>query len=250
MAGYFVVLSGKGGVGKTSVSALLALHLAQKGHRVGIIDADLCHPNVPDLFGAAEKKVSQSSDGWCPVEVECGSAVVKLMSSGFLAEKGVSIVLRGPKKRQLLSQFLFGTKWGDVDFVVIDTPPGTTDEQLAVRDLLKNESRVKTVVVTTSQGVSVADNRRLLSFYGKESVSGIVENMSGCVCPGCGYTENVFSRKGGEHLALELGIPFLGALPLCPDFVSECQDAALCRSPARSTLYKEFAKIAEKLLED
>lgn len=227
----FQVLSGKGGVGKSSITTQLALSLSLAGHSVGVLDIDLTGPSIPRLFGIESAKVTQAPGGWVPVPVhaadpEAGIGELRCMSLGFLLrERGDAVVWRGPKKTAMVRQFLSDVLWGEVDYLLIDTPPGTSDEHISLAEtLLKNAApgQVKgAVVVTTPQAVATADVKKELNFCVKTAINviGVVENMSGFVCPSCSECTNVFSSGGGEVMAQEFGVKFLGSVPIDPQFV-------------------------------
>ncbi|KAF6126151.1 nucleotide binding protein 2 [Phyllostomus discolor] len=182
-----LILSGKGGVGKSTISTELALALRHMGKKVGILDVDLCGPSIPRMLRAQGRAVHQCDGGWVPVFVDQEQSV-SLMSVGFLLEKpDEAVVWRGPKKNALIKQFVSDVAWGQLDYLVVDTPPGTSDEHMAALDALRPYSPLGAVVVTTPQAVSVGDVRRELTFCRKTGlrVIGIVENMSGFVCPHC-----------------------------------------------------------------
>jgi len=207
-----IVLSGKGGVGKSTVAANLALALAQAGHTVGLLDVDVHGPSIPKLLGLENAEVETDATGLRPV---CLRPNLKVMSIGFLVENAASAVIwRGPMKYNVIRQFLRDVDWGPLDFLVVDSPPGTGDEPLAVVQLIGQPSAA--VVVTTPQDVAVADVRRSISFCRQLSlpVAGLIENMSGFVCPHCGKTTDLFKSGGGEALAHEMNVPFLGRVPL------------------------------------
>uniref|UniRef100_A0A9L0JXN2 Cytosolic Fe-S cluster assembly factor NUBP2 n=1 Tax=Equus asinus TaxID=9793 RepID=A0A9L0JXN2_EQUAS len=220
-----LVLSGKGGVGKSTISTELALALRHAGKKVGILDVDLCGPSIPRMLRAQGRAVHQCDSGWVPVFVDQEQSI-SLMSVGFLLEKpDEAVVWRGPKKNALIKQFVSDVAWGQLDYLVVDTPPGTSDEHMATVDALRPYSPLGALVVTTPQAVSVGDVRRELTFCRKTGlrVVGLVENMSGFVCPHCAECTNVFSRGGGEELARHAGVPFLagrarewGAAPAGP----------------------------------
>jgi Mrp family chromosome partitioning ATPase len=225
------VLSGKGGVGKSSITTQLALSLSLAGHSVGVLDIDLTGPSIPRLFGVESSKVTQAPGGWIPVPVHSanpssGIGELRCMSLGFLLrERGDAVIWRGPKKTAMVRQFLSDVLWGELDYLLIDTPPGTSDEHISlVETLLKNAApgQVKgAVVVTTPQAVATADVKKELNFCTKTGIHviGVVENMSGFVCPNCSECTNVFSSGGGQVMAQEFGVRFLGSVPIDPQFV-------------------------------
>ncbi|KAG0707525.1 P-loop containing nucleoside triphosphate hydrolase protein [Suillus ampliporus] len=213
-----IVCSGKGGVGKSSVSAQLALslHASSPNARVGILDVDLTGPSIPRMLGLDGHGVHQSSDGWVPV--------LACMSVGFLLKKkGDSVVWRGPKKNAMIRQFLSDVRWGDLDYLVVDTPPGTSDEHISlIEHLAPVHSRLSAVIVTTPQAVALLDAMKCLSFTRAVAlpVLGLIENMSGYVCPCCGEVSNVFSTGGGAEMARREGVPFLGSMPIDTELVT------------------------------
>ena len=225
------MLSGKGGVGKSSITTQLALSLSLAGHSVGILDIDLTGPSIPRLFGIESAKVTQAPGGWVPVPVHAsnpatGTGSLSCMSLGFLLrERGDAVVWRGPKKTAMVRQFLTDVLWGELDYLLIDTPPGTSDEHISLAEtLMKNAfpgQVAGAVVVTTPQAVATADVKKELNFCVKTSIKviGVVENMSGFVCPNCSECTNVFSKGGGEVMAQEFGVRFLGSVPIDPQFV-------------------------------
>ncbi|KAI0727830.1 P-loop containing nucleoside triphosphate hydrolase protein [Fomitopsis betulina] len=221
-----IVCSGKGGVGKSSVSTQLALTLRASSPttRVGILDVDLTGPSIPRMLGLDGHPVHQSSDGWVPVYADGSEARLACMSVGFLLKrKEESVVWRGPKKNAMIRQFLSDVRWGELDYLVIDTPPGTSDEHLSlIEHMAPVHSRVSTVIVTTPQAVALLDAMKCLSFTRATNlpVLGLIENMSGYVCPCCGEISNVFSTGGGEEMARREGLQFLGSLPVDTELVS------------------------------
>ncbi|KAJ3065919.1 cytosolic Fe-S cluster assembly factor cfd1 [Podochytrium sp. JEL0797] len=230
-----LVLSGKGGVGKSTVSTSLALSLAASNHSVGILDIDLTGPSVPRILGVSEHRVHQGSKGWVPVQVPLPMGVGRLgcMSIGFLLkDKGDAVIWRGPKKTAMIRQFLQDVDWGTepLDYLIIDTPPGTGDEHIALVENLRDGWNVTgAVLVTTPQDVSIADVRKELSFCNKVGIKvlGIVENMSGYVCPHCSECTNLFSKGGGESLAKEHNLTFLGYIPIDPSLVNMIESSVV-----------------------
>eukprot|EP01096_Ripella_sp_DP13-Kostka_P008405 TRINITY_DN3123_c2_g1_i1.p1 TRINITY_DN3123_c2_g1~~TRINITY_DN3123_c2_g1_i1.p1 ORF type:complete len:303 (+),score=101.57 TRINITY_DN3123_c2_g1_i1:74-910(+) len=221
-----LVLSGKGGVGKSTVATHLARSLVKAGQRVGLLDIDLCGPSIPKVLGVQDKSVYMSSDGWVPIYTD-PSKTLAIMSIGLLVEdKSQAIIWRGPKKTATIKQFLEDVCWGDLDYLIIDTPPGTSDEHISVCQYLANYNPDGAVIVTTPQKVSIADVRKEISFCTKSQlpILGIVENMSGFCCPCCGEITNIFSSGGGESLATALNIPFIGRIPIDPLLGSAMED--------------------------
>ncbi|CDR87282.1 related to nucleotide binding protein (NBP 2) [Sporisorium scitamineum] len=228
-----LVLSGKGGVGKSSVSAQLALSLSsspianeERSAKVGILDVDLTGPSIPRMLGLDGASVKQSTDGWVPVYTDA-SQQLAVMSVGFLLRsKNDSVVWRGPKKNAMIKQFLGDVRWGQLDYLIIDTPPGTSDEHISILEYLRTFNPAA-VMVTTPQAVSLADNLRSLDFCRKTSlpVLGLIENMSGYICPHCKDCTNVWGKGGGEALAKREGIHFLGRIPIDPGLVRVLDDA-------------------------
>ncbi|KAH8656507.1 P-loop containing nucleoside triphosphate hydrolase protein [Tricladium varicosporioides] len=226
-----LVLSGKGGVGKSSITTQLALSLSLAGHSVGILDIDLTGPSIPRLFGIESAKVTQAPGGWIPVPVHAanpaaGIGSLSCMSLGFLLrERGDAVVWRGPKKTAMVRQFLSDVLWGEIEYLLIDTPPGTSDEHISLAEtLLKNAlpgQVAGAVVVTTPQAVATADVKKELNFCVKTGINviGVVENMSGFICPNCSECTNLFSSGGGQVMAQEFKVNFLGSVPIDPQFV-------------------------------
>ena len=213
-----LVLSGKGGVGKSTVAANLAVFLALQGRRVGLLDVDIHGPSIPTLMGL-ETYSAYVEDG-CMVPAEA-AANLHVMSIGFLLkDRDTAVIWRGPMKIGVIQQFLRDTEWGDLDFLVVDCPPGTGDEPLSVAQSLGDADGA--VVVTTPQHVAVNDVRKSIMFCRKVNlpVLGVIENMSGFVCPHCGETSDIFKRGGGETMCTELAVPFLGRIPLDPQIVN------------------------------
>ncbi|PRP88979.1 hypothetical protein PROFUN_02257 [Planoprotostelium fungivorum] len=213
-----LVLSGKGGVGKSTVSCQLALALVLQGKKVGLLDVDLCGPSVPRIVGLQGRDVKKSNQGWIPVYPEEHKSLA-VMSIGFLLpDPDAAVVWRGPKKTAMIKQFIEDVVWGELDYLIVDTPPGTSDEHIAVIESLKEHQPDGAVIVTTPQGVSISDVRKEISFCNKVGlpILGVVENMSGFICPNCSECTNIFSSEGGKLLSEELNIRFLGKIPIDP----------------------------------
>lgn len=228
----FQVLSGKGGVGKSSVTTQLALSLTLAGHSVGILDVDLTGPSIPRMLSIEASKVTQVPGGWAPVTVheadaENGLGSLHAMSLGFLLPKrGDAVVWRGPKKTAMIRQFLKDVLWDETDYLLIDTPPGTSDEHISLAESLQKDARpgqvAGAVVVTTPQAVATADVRKELNFCVKTGIRvlGVVENMSGFVCPHCSECTDIFGSGGGRSMAEEFKVPFLGSVPIDTQFIT------------------------------
>lgn len=213
-----LVLSGKGGVGKSTVAANLALALANSGSKVGLLDVDLHGPSIPVLFGLQGKRLEATQQG--KVQPFPAGNNLGIVSIGMLmADHADAIVWRGPMKTKAIQQFVDEVDWGELDYLVVDCPPGTGDEPLSVAQMLGSGSHA--ILVTTPQQVAVADVRRSISFCKviQLPIIGVIENMSGLVCPHCGKTLSLFGSGGGEQLAKEGEIPFLGRIPIDPDLM-------------------------------
>ena len=212
-----LVLSGKGGVGKSTVAANLATALAQAGKRVGLLDIDVHGPSIPRLMGVETRQVQGTEEEILPVRVSDNLAV---MSIGFLLPtRGEPVIWRGPRKHAVIRQFLADVAWGQLDYLVVDSPPGTGDEPMSIAELVGSPAGA--IIVTTPQEVAISDVRRCVSFCREVSlpVVGIIENMSGLACPKCGERIDLFKRGGGMALAKEMDVPFLGQIPIDPEVV-------------------------------
>jgi ATP-binding protein involved in chromosome partitioning len=211
-----LILSGKGGVGKSTVAANLAMSLANKGYNTGLVDLDIHGPNIPKMLGVEEKRL-QSYDGKRiePVQITGKLGVVSM--AFLLPDTSSPVVWRGPMKFTAIRQFLEDVNWGDMEYLIVDLPPGTGDEALSVAQLAPNIDGA--VIVTTPQDVAVLDSTKAVTFVRQlgYNVLGIVENMSGMVCPHCGEAIDLFGEGGGKIAAENLGVPFLGAIPIDPE---------------------------------
>ena len=216
----FIVMSGKGGVGKTSVSVNLAIALANKGYQVGLLDVDIHGPDIPRMLGLTGMLEANANSQMTPMPYSANLKVLSMES--LMADKDTAIIWRGPVKHTAIRQFIGEADWGDLDYLIIDSPPGTGDEPLTIAQLIPD---AKAVIVTTPQEVSLADIRKSISFCRNVNMSifGIIENMSGFTCPHCNRTVDIFGTGGGEKTALAYGIQFLGKLPFDPDMV-KCGD--------------------------
>ncbi len=238
-----VVMSGKGGVGKSTVAVNMAVSLALQGKKVGLMDVDIHGPSVPTMLNLENTTLQGSSDGILPVAV----GELKVMSVGFLLkDPGNAVIWRGPMKMGAIQQFIKDVDWGDLDYLIIDSPPGTGDEPLSVCQLIDDLDGA--VIVTTPQKVSVTDVEKSISFCRQLDlhVLGIVENMNGFVCPECGKVTHLFKNGGGKKLAEEHNINFLGSIPLDPNIGISCDNGTpFVHKYAKS----ETAKIVEKIID-
>ncbi|GAB7022662.1 Mrp/NBP35 family ATP-binding protein [Salidesulfovibrio brasiliensis] len=207
------VMSGKGGVGKSSVAVNIAAALAEKGYKVGILDVDIHGPSVPTLLGITGTLDIERGSLVVPKKYNENLFVVSMES--LLEDPDQAVLWRGPMKTSAIRQFVSDVQWGELDFLVIDSPPGTGDEPMTV---LKTVPEALSIVVTTPQEVSLSDVRKSINFlqYAKASILGVVENMSGMVCPHCHQSIDLFKKGGGRELAEKYGLEFLGGIPLDP----------------------------------
>ncbi|BDV01022.1 iron-sulfur cluster carrier protein [Thermodesulfomicrobium sp. WS] len=207
------VMSGKGGVGKSSIAVNLAAALAVQGYRVGLLDVDIHGPSVPHLLGLTGLLEIERDKGILPKRYNENLAVVSMES--LLKDPDQAVLWKGPMKTSAIRQFISDVLWGDLDFLVVDSPPGTGDEPMTV---LKTMPDALSIVVTTPQEISLADVRKAINFlqYTRANILGVVENMSGLICPHCAQEISLFKKGGGEELARKYGLQFLGAIPLDP----------------------------------
>jgi Mrp family chromosome partitioning ATPase len=213
----FLVLSGKGGVGKSTVAVNLATALADAGRRVGLLDVDLHGPSIPSLLGLDYKPQPGRAGGIAPAPVSENLWAMSIQF--FLPKDDDAVIWRGPRKYSAIREMLASVDWGHLDCLVVDAPPGTGDEALALVELLGADTGA--VIVSTPQRVAVNDVRKALAFCVALDlpVLGVIENMSGFVCPHCGETTDIFLRGGAENMAAEAGVPFLGRIPMDPAVV-------------------------------
>jgi ATP-binding protein involved in chromosome partitioning len=212
-----VVLSGKGGVGKSTVSANLAFALSKKGYTVGLLDSDLHGPSIPKILGIEDKKPQPTQDGITPVLV---SPKLKVMSMAFLLQdKDSPVIWRGPLKMAAIKQFIGEFNWGDLDYLIIDLPPGTGDEPLSIAQLIPKSDGA--IIVTTPQDLALVSVRKSINFVKKMNmpVVGIIENMSGFRCPHCDKEIDIFKTGGGLKASMDFQVPFLGKVPIDPKIV-------------------------------
>jgi len=242
----FLVMSGKGGVGKTSVSVNLAIALANKGYKVGIMDVDLHGPDVPRMLGLEGMIGASENQKLAPMPYSENLKAISIES--LMPNKDDAVIWRGPLKHSAISQFISDVDWGELDFLIVDSPPGTGDEPLSVAQTIED---CRPIIVTTPQEVALWDIRKSINFCKKiqRELFGLVENMSGYVCPHCGKTAELFGTGGGEKTAREFGINFLGRIPFDPNLVKAGDSGSSFQDAYKdSEAAKAFAGIAGHLI--
>ena len=243
----FIVLSGKGGVGKTSTSVNLAVALSKKGFKVGIMDVDLHGPDVPRMLGLEGMLDLNENRKLNPMSYSENLKAVSIES--LTGNKDDAIIWRGPIKYSAIKQFIGDVEWGELDYLIIDSPPGTGDEPLTIAQTI---SDAKAIIVTTPQEVSLADVRKSINFCKtvKMEIFGLIENMSGFECPHCGKKINLYGSGGGEKTAQAMGVQFLGKIPFDPNVV-QCGDSgtSILDTHKDSMVTKAFDDVAVKMAE-
>jgi len=218
-----VVLSGKGGVGKSTVAVNLAMALHLAGNKVGLLDVDIHGPSIPTMLGMESCKVMEADGELVPADLDG----LKVISLGFfLKEQDEAVIWRGPMKTGVITQFIRDVAWGDLDYLIVDSPPGTGDEPLSVCQTLEGADGA--IIVTTPQKVAAVDVRKSISFCRQINlpILGVIENMNGFVCPRCGVTTAVFQSGGGKLMADDMGVRFLGSVPIDPQ-IAEAGDSGV-----------------------
>ena len=219
---------------------------AKLGKKVGLLDIDIHGPNLAKMLGVEDKRLETSADGIKPVAVNKNLGLVSM--SFLLEDPDLPVIWRGPMKMKAIKQFLGDVTWGDLDWLIIDSPPGTGDEPLSIAQLIPASGAL---IVTTPQEVSLMDSRKATAFARKLNlnIAGIIENMSGLTCPHCGKNIDLFKQGGGEKAAAELGIPFLGKIPINPDIVTLGDEGkSFLDNQPDSEASKAFMKIVEKII--
>ncbi len=241
-----LVLSGKGGVGKSTVAVNLASALVLAGRRVGLLDIDIHGPSIPTMLGLATEGLPMAEHALVPIKL----GGLKVMSIGFLLQDpDQAVIWRGPMKMGVIRQFLSDVDWGDLDYLIVDAPPGTGDEPLSICQLISHADGA--VIVTTPQEVALAAVRRSINFCRQLAmpVLGVVENMSGLTCPHCGKVTEVFNAGGGERMAAKMNVPFLGRIPLDPAIgVAADTGRPDLGTFAKTPAAQEFAKMIQPIL--
>jgi Mrp family chromosome partitioning ATPase len=241
-----IIASGKGGVGKSTVAVNLARALSNKGYKVGLLDADITGPNIPKLLGIEDNLLHQGELGIDPVD----AGGIEVVSMAFvLSDKSSAVVWRGPMKMIAIRQFLTDVNWGDLDFLIIDLPPGTSDEPLSVVQLIPELTGA--IIVTTPQEVALLDSRKAVNMVKglKVPVLGIIENMSGLCCPHCGEIIDIFKTGGGKKASEEMDVPFLGKIPLDQQ-ICLLGDSGVTFVDQSTTTSKSFLDIVARLLDE
>ena len=240
-----IVMSGKGGVGKTSTSVNLSIALANRGYNVGIMDVDLHGLDVPRMMGLSGMPEINQNKKLNPLSYSENLKAISIES--FTPNKDDAIIWRGPLKFSAIKQFIGEVDWKDLDFLVIDSPPGTGDEPLTVAQTITD---ARAVIVTTPQEVALADVRKSINFCKTVNMEifGLIENMSGFACPHCNEMIELFGSGGGERTASQMGINFLGSIPFDPLMVA-CGDSGSCYQEihGNSAVTQAFGSVAEKL---
>ena len=240
-----IVMSGKGGVGKTSTSVNLSIALASSGYQVGIMDVDLHGPDVPRMLGLNGMPQLAPNHKLSPMRYSDNLSAISI--EPFIPGKDDAIIWRGPLKFSAIRQFIGDVEWGELDFLVIDSPPGTGDEPLTVAQMI---SDAKAIIVTTPQEIALADVRKSINFCRavKMEIFGMIENMSGFNCPHCGELIELFGAGGGERTAKEMGVRFLGRIPFDPGVVT-CGDSGTCYQQVHtnSAVARAFSEVSQAL---
>jgi Mrp family chromosome partitioning ATPase len=241
-----LIMSGKGGVGKSTVATNLAFSLSMHGAEVGLLDVDITGPNIPKMLNIENERLMNQGNGIQPIILP---PHLKVMSMAFLLkDEDTPVIWRGPLKMQAIQQFLGKVNWGKLDYLIIDLPPGTGDEPLSIAQLIPNSTGA--IIVTTPQEVAVLDSRKAVNFAKtlKMPIIGIIENMSGLICPHCRKKIALFKNNGGVKAAKDFKVPFLGKIPIDPKIVDTCDNGkpfVLKFTDSKST--KDFEKIVEKI---
>lgn len=220
-----LVMSGKGGVGKSTVAANIAVGLAMEGKKVGLMDVDVHGPSIPKILHLEGFRPGSKENTLVPVRFAFQGKMMKVMSIGFLLpSENEAVIWRGPLKMGMIKQFLRDVEWGELDYLIVDSPPGTGDEPLSVAQLIEDIDGA--VVVTTPQDLAITDVKKSINFCRqmKMDILGIIENMSGFACPKCGEITNLFGAGGGKILAQEEDVRFLGQIPIDPTIVNSGDD--------------------------
>ena len=247
-----LVLSGKGGVGKSTIASQLALGLSKNENlQIGLLDLDICGPSIPRMMGIENEEIRDSPQGMLPVYKEQNLAI---MSIGYMIkDKKTAVIWRGPRKNGLIKEFLCKTNWDKLDYLIIDTPPGTSDEHLTIAQYLKLSNIKGAIIITTPQEISLLDVRKEINFCEKTNIKvlGVVENMAGFICPHCNKKSEIFEPNtgGADGLCKEFNLQLIGRLPLEPNILQSCEKGAYFPdSFPKTETAKEIENIAQFIL--
>ncbi len=249
-----LVMSGKGGVGKSSIAVSLAVCLSEAGYKVGLMDVDLHGPSIPHMLGipsihtpniSPDKSMGYSNGALVPARYNDHLSVVSIEC--VLEQVDSAVIWRGPLKISAIRQFIAEVAWQELDFLVIDSPPGTGDEPLTVAQTIPD---AEALIVTTPQAVSLRDVRKSINFCKQVNMAivGLIENMSGFVCPHCGKNTDLFSAGGGEQAAIQMAIPFLGRIPIIPGVV-QASDSGIPPVSGSDAMQKAFKPICDAIVQ-
>jgi len=242
-----IVISGKGGVGKSTVSSNLAMALSMKGYQTGIMDVDITGPNIPKMFGVEDGQLDVEDEALIPVMVPPSLKVISM--EFLLPNKDAAVIWRGPVKMTAVRQFIEDVRWGDLDYLVVDMPPGTGDEAISIAQLMPKADGM--VLVTTPQEVSLMDCRKTVTFSSQVGIPiiGLIENMSGFVCPHCGKITDIFKSGGGVATAKNFNMQFLGKVPIEPGIVDSGDEGMpiVIKDPDCESA-KAFKSIVDKII--
>ena len=247
-----LILSGKGGVGKSTIASQLALGLSKNENlQIGLLDVDICGPSIPRMMGMENEEIRESPQGMLPVYKEQNLAI---MSIGYMIkDKKTAVIWRGPRKNGMIKEFLCNTNWDKLDYLIIDTPPGTSDEHLTIVQYLKSSNLKGAIIVTTPQEISLLDVRKEINFCQKTNVNvlGVVENMAGFICPHCSKKSDIFEANtgGAEGLCKEFNLQLIGRLPLEPNILQSSEKGVYFPDAYPKTeTAKEIEILVERIL--